>query len=412
MGANASGGAGASPNSIQPAAAPAALVCHARRYDTAEPVRVEIRAGRIASVAPAWPDADPAAWPFVAPGLFDLQVNGHGGIWFSDSRLAPQRAAQAIRAYLPHGVARLCPTLITNSFEGLAAGFTALRAACEQDPAIDAMVAGFHLEGPYISAEDGPRGAHPRQHVRPCDWHEFEQLQQISGGRIRLVTVAPESAHAPEFIARATRAGVTVAIGHTAATSQQIDRAVVAGAVLSTHLGNGAHPVLPRHPNYIWDQLGDPRLAASVIADGLHLPPAVLRSILFAKTHRRVVLTCDASGWAGCAPGRYQNELGAVDLLPDGRIVVADQPGILAGSGCATDQCVANVAAFNAATLPEAIDMACRNPARLLGFPEYRLMAGDPAHLFFYRLPPGEARLEVLATIVGGRTLFGTLEAG
>ena len=106
------------------------------------------------------------------------------------------------------------------------------------------MVAGCHLEGPYLSAEDGPRGAHPREHVRPTNWDEFCELQRVSGERIRLVTIAPEVPHAVEFIRRAIATSVTIAIGHTAASAEQIHASVEAGATLSTHLGNGAHPVL------------------------------------------------------------------------------------------------------------------------------------------------------------------------
>ena len=234
------------------------------------------------------------------------------------------------------GLTRLCPTLITNSFEALAGAFAAIREACEREPWADRLVPGCHLEGPYISAEDGPRGAHPREHVRPPDWAEFEQLQEISGRRIRLVTLAPELPGAVDFIRRAVGSGVVVAIGHTAATGEQIAAAVEAGARLSTHLGNGAHGMIRRHPNYIWDQLGDPRLSASVIADGHHLPSSVLRSILRAKSPRNVILTCDAAGLAGCAPGVYTEGAMRMEILDDGRIVIAGQRQLLAGSAAQT----------------------------------------------------------------------------
>src|SRR6185295_16579422 len=147
----------------------------------------------------------------------------------------------------------------------------------------------------------------------PPDWDEFSELQRVSGDRIRLVTIAPEVRHAVEFIRRAVDSGVRIAIGHTAATADQIGAAVNAGATLSTHLGNGAHPIMRRHPNYIWEQLGEPRLAASIITDGQHLPDSVIRSIVRAKSVRQTIVTCDASGWAGCAPGTYENDLGRVE---------------------------------------------------------------------------------------------------
>jgi N-acetylglucosamine-6-phosphate deacetylase len=383
-----------------------------RRYDTGEPVRIVLEGSRIVAVEPAWPDGPIDDWPFVAPGLFDMQINGYGGVWFADRTLTAPKAASAIEAYLAHGVTRLCPTLITSSFETLAAGFRAIREACEADTRVDAVVAGCHLEGPYLSGEDGPRGAHPRAHVRPANWDEFRELQTISGERIWLVTIAPEVPHAIDFIRRAVASGVTIAIGHTAASADQIGAAVEAGATLSTHLGNGAHPVLRRHPNYIWDQLGEPRLSASLIVDGWHLPDSVVRSMVRAKSVARTILTCDASGWAGCAAGRYENELGQVEVLESGRIVVAGQDQLLAGSGSMTEDCVAQVVRCGAASLREAVDMACGNPARLLGFFEPRLMAGERADLFLFRHDWAKSRIEVMATWQGGELRFGAIPPG
>jgi N-acetylglucosamine-6-phosphate deacetylase len=224
------------------------------------------------------------------------------------------------------------------------------------------------------------------------------------------VSIAPEVPHAIEFIRRAVETGVRIAIGHTAASTEQIQAAVDAGATLSTHLGNGAHPVLRRHPNYIWDQLGESRLSASIITDGLHLPASVVRSIVRAKSVQQTIVTCDASGWAGCAPGIYENELGKIEVLADGRIVPAGQPDLLAGSGAATDACVAYAVHCGAATLRDAIDMTSRNPARFFGFPEQDLRAGATADLFLYHPVPSADRLDIVATIVAGDVRFGALD--
>lgn len=382
-------------------------ILRARRYDTGEPIEVTVNGARITAVEPARPAKTLADWPFVAPGLFDLQINGYGGVWFSDRTLTPEKVVQAIEAYFAHGVARLCPTLITAACETLLAGFAAIRTACERHPWLDHVVAGCHLEGPYLSGEDGPRGAHPKAHIRPADWHEFCDLQKASGGRIRLVTIAPEVPHAIEFIRRAVETGVRIAIGHTAATGEQVLAAVDAGATLSTHLGNGAHPVIRRHPNYIWEQLGESRLAASIITDGQHLPDSVIRSIVRAKSVPQTIITCDAAGWAGCLPGVYENELGKVEVLADGRIAVAGQREILAGSGAATAACVAHAVQCGAATLREAIDMACRNPTRFFGFPEGVLRPGQPADLFLFRPDIQNGKLDILATLVEGELRYG-----
>jgi N-acetylglucosamine-6-phosphate deacetylase len=384
------------------------LTLFGRRYENGEPVRITVEGDRIVSVDPAWPSRNAAEWPYIAPGLFDLQINGRGGTWFGKAGITPDESLSVLEAHFRFGLTRLCPTVITNSFELLRDALAALRTACEQEPWANAMAPGFHLEGPYISGEDGPRGAHPQEHVRRPDWDEFQRLQAAAGGRIRLVTLAPELPGAIEFIRRAVTSGVIVSIGHTAAVGGEIVQAVEAGARLSTHLGNGAHPTIRRHPNYIWEQLGDPRLSASVIADGHHLPSSVLNSIIRAKGVRGVILTCDASGLAGCATGTYTEGQMQMEILDDGRIVVAGQRQLLAGSAADTGRCIVEAMRAAGVSLADAIDMAGRNPSRLLGFEEIRLRAGSRADLMVFRL--SEAGLiEMQSTIAAGSLRFGTI---
>ena len=195
--------------------------------------------------------------------------------------------AAVVAVQYSQGVGRFCPTVTTGPFEVLRHGLATIAAACNAERAIAERVAAIHLEGPYISAIDGPRGAHPEACCRPPDWDEFQRLQESADGMIRLVTLSPEYAEAPEFIRRAVAGGIVVAIGHTAADSSQIRAAVNAGARLSTHLGNGAHRMLRRHPNYIWDQLADDRLSATLIVDGHHLPPEVVKTFVRAKSPER-----------------------------------------------------------------------------------------------------------------------------
>lgn len=378
-----------------------------RHYQNGEPIRIEIRGDRIHSVEPHWPAADAGELPWIAPGLFDLQINGINGIWFSKVGLTPDEVLTALEAHFRFGITRMLPTLVTNSFEALASGFAAIREACEREPWANLMAPGCHLEGPYISSEDGPRGAHPLKHVRPADWSEFQRLQEISGNRIRLVTIAPESEGAVPFIEKAVTSGVVVAIGHTAATPEQVTAAVDAGARLSTHLGNGAHGMLRRHPNYLWEQLGDPRLSASVITDGHHLPASVIRSIVTAKSLRRTIITCDAAGYAGCPPGRYTSEWGDVEILDDGRIVVAGQRQFLAGSGSETDACVTHAMHVAGLSLAEAIDLAGRNVSKLLGYEEIRLRRGSRADLWLFHHDGSGKPFRTVATIGAGSCRFG-----
>lgn len=380
---------------------------YGRRYENGEPVCITIEGELIRRVDPAFPSGDVASWPWIAPGFFDLQINGHAGTWFSKADLTADDVIRILEPHFRFGITRMCPTLVTNSFEALAAGFKAIDEACRRERWVEKMVPGCHLEGPYISAEDGPRGAHPLEHVRAADWDEFRKLQDAAGGRIRLVTLAAETGNAVEFIKKATATGVVISIGHTAASPEQIAAAVDAGARLSTHLGNGAHGMLRRHPNYIWEQLGDKRLWTSLITDGYHLPPSVVRSMIGSKGLNRIIITCDASGLAGCPPGRYAEGAMDVEILEDGRIVIAGQTQLLAGSGMETDTCVARSIEYASLSLQEACDLAGRNPALLLGFEEIRLRRGSRADLILFHFErPGDA-LDIITTIAAGEIRYG-----
>lgn len=379
------------------------MYIEARDYRSSQPMRVTIEGTRIEELIEIETDGE---LPWIAPGLFDLQINGYGGTWFSDENLTVDQCLEALHAHYQHGITHLFPTLITNSAEALENGFSVIRQACEQEEWADRMVLGCHLEGPYISKEDGPRGAHPLHQVRDCNWNELQRFQAASGNRIRLVTLAPESPGAVEFIRKCVANHVAISIGHTAANTEEIEAAVTAGAKLSTHLGNGAHGTLRRHPNYIWDQLGDQRLSASLIADGHHLPPSVVRSFYYAKGVNRLVLTCDASGLAGSPPGIYDFEGNQFEVLESGKVVVAGQSQYLAGSGVQTDVCVATMMQMTGCSLAEAWQMATINPARLTGVKCAALEAGQPADLVLFECHPKQGRLEVLQTISNGQVAY------
>jgi N-acetylglucosamine-6-phosphate deacetylase len=387
----------------------------ARRFDTGVPFRYQIGDGRIVAVEPcAMSDPSASRCPWIAPGLIDIQINGYGGHEFCAGDLTPELVAQLVDKMSPFGVAQFLPTVTTAGFDVLRHSLATIGRACEESAELARRIPGIHLEGPYISADDGPRGAHPREHCRPPDWEEFERLQEAAGGRIRLVTLSAEYEQAPAFIARAVSSGVVVAIGHTAAETAQIVAATDAGARLSTHLGNGAHPLLRRHPNYIWSQLAEDRLLASLIVDGHHLSPEVVKTFVRAKSPERCILISDLSGLAGLPPGRHRGNLCEVEILPEGRIVVAGQRRILAGAGLPITAGIVNVMQFAGLDLQHAIAMATRNPARLLDLVCGDLAAGDEANLLLFDLPSrGEdqqtPRFNVRALLVHGRAVYGVV---
>jgi N-acetylglucosamine-6-phosphate deacetylase len=373
---------------------------HARHYATGRPIKLTIAAGQIVAVGEPIGTADLTA-DWVAPSFFDIQVNGCLGISFNSEQLTADDVRRVVETCRLHGTGGFCPTLITASSDALTHAFATLAGLCDDDSDLARTIPAFHLEGPYIAAEDGPRGAHPKDHVRPPDWDEFRRWQDAAGGRIRIVTLAPELPGAITFIEKLAATGVVVSIGHTAATPEQIRAAVRAGARLSTHLGNGAHAVLPRHPNFIWEQLAADDLSASVIADGHHLPASVLKSILRVKTSARTVLISDAGTLAGLPPGRYECWGQEFEVHAAGKIVM---PGMeyLAGAAVFLDTCVGNVLNLGLADMATAIDMAAVCPRELLGLPVPRIEPGEPAEFTLFDWQPGR-KLSVQQSAFSGQ---------
>jgi N-acetylglucosamine-6-phosphate deacetylase len=376
----------------------------ARRYDTSRTVTLRLEQGRIARIEPC---GDGNHLPLVAPGLVDLQINGYGGVEFNDPALTVEKVRQVALSQDRFGVTAFLATCTTDSQDVLAGSFATIARAIRELPEVAARIPGIHCEGPFISPEDGPRGAHPKQHVRPPNWDEFRRLQDAAEGRIKLLTISPEYDSAPALIRQAAQCGVLVAIGHTKATGDQIKAAVDAGARMSTHLGNGAHPQIKRHPNYIWDQLAEDRLVASLIVDGHHLPPSVVKSMVRAKTPKRIVLVSDITSMGGMPPGKYQTGLGELEVLPSGKLVPAGSPDILAGASLPLDLCVANIMRFAGVDLRTAIEMASTRPAELIDLPHTGLEVGAPADLFVFELPKADGQpLQVRATYHAGERSF------
>jgi N-acetylglucosamine-6-phosphate deacetylase len=338
---------------------------------------------------------------WIAPGFVDIQVNGFAGIDFNDPDATTEQISQALELILSTGVTRCLPTVITGGPDEMLACLTNLRRAQLQLPRGKA-IAGFHVEGPYIGAEDGPRGAHPLAWVRPPSLDEYHLWQKVTDRNVRLITLSPHWPDALAWISAVAKDGVTVSIGHTGATAEQISAAVGAGATLSTHLGNGAHAIMRRHPNYLWDQLAEDRLSASFIVDGIHIGKAFLRTALRAKTVQRSVLVTDASAPAGAPPGRYRLGEAWADHTPDGRVVLAGTDK-LAGSALKMNQGVANMVHLGGLSLRDAVQTATINPARIVHL-EGRmqgLQEGERGDVVLFRMNESQT-MEILAVYLDG----------
>ena len=369
---------------------------------------IGIEGQKIASIAPSDVKTD----LFAGPTLFDIQVNGYAG---RTCRIpSPERQdalAWIARVLRERGVGWWLPTITSAEPEVLEKAFAYCAAALDEDPDVAASIPGLHLEGPYLSKVDGPRGAHQLEHLRQPDWDEFQRLQEASGNRIKLVTVAPELEGAIEFIKECVAAGVVVGMGHTDLDRDTLARAVDAGAALSTHLGNGAHDMIQRHNNYIWYQLACREIYASFITDGQHLPQECLYSMVRAKGLDRSIVTSDCVLLGGMKPGVYRVRDREVEKLPSGRIVM---PGTrnLAGSASSMLECTEIVIGMGCLTHAEGWRLSSVNPARLMGLDgRLGMEVGREASLTVYRYTDGEPpdripTIEVVATWVAGRKVF------
>jgi N-acetylglucosamine-6-phosphate deacetylase len=300
------------------------------------------------------------------PLLFDFQVNGFGGVDFQRDGLPPAEWARAAGSLRSHGVRAFFAAFVTAAIDRLCRRLEACERACSCDSLLRSQVAGYHLEGPWLSPDAGYRGAHPPGPMHAPSAAEFDRLQDAASGRIRLVTLAPEWPGSPEFIAYLVRRGVHASLGHTNASEPEIDAAIRAGARFATHLGNGVPQTLPRHDNVVQRLLARDELTACFIPDGIHLPPFVLRSFVRAKPAGRVLFTTDCMSAAGAGPGRYTLGELEIDVGADGAARMPGGGG-LAGSTLTPDEGVRRVAAYLGLSGGEALRLWSDAPAAAFG---------------------------------------------
>ncbi|MBS1800712.1 MAG: amidohydrolase family protein [Acidobacteria bacterium] len=325
---------------------------------TGECRRIFVEDGRIAAIE----RCSVASELWIAPGLIDLQVNGYGDRDFNSDNVTAEIVIEAADLLLTTGVTSFAPTLITASEQSITRGLCAIAEATRISDRAAACIPFIHVEGPHISPLDGFRGAHPLEHVRPPSLEEFDRWQQACDGRIGMVTLSPHFEGTEQYIKGLVQRGVHASLGHTHATNEQIQCAVEAGARLSTHLGNGIAPQLPRHPNPIWSQLAEDRLTASFIADGHHLPPETLRSMLRAKGQGRAFLVSDTVALAGMPAGIYTAPVGdRVEMHADGRLSMYNST-TLAGATVPLVQCLGRAVRMTGLSLAKIIEMATTVP--------------------------------------------------
>ena len=317
------------------------------------------------------------------PGLVDLQVNGYKGVDFAGDDLTEEALVWACRELLAAGTTAFLPTLITSPLEVYERNLPIIAGVVAREE-FQGRVLGGHLEGPFLSPEDGARGAHTRDWVRDPDIALLDKLIEWADGAVKLLTIAADQEGAAELCRHATDRGIAVSLGHHMADEEDLARLVAHGAKALTHLGNGAPSMLNRHHNPVWAGLANDSLAAMIIADGHHLPPALLKTIIRAKGTERCIVVSDASPLAGMPPGEYESMNACVRLEENGKLH-NPATGYMAGSSATMLTCANHVASLGIVLPADLVRMCYYNPLRLIGFSPTRIriegnLHFDPAH--------------------------------
>ena len=370
-------------------------------YSSKKPVSIEISDGKITGIKQGQISSD-GPQLIVAPGLIDIQINGYNGIDFSDPDLTTEDLKKIVNGLWEVGVTNILATVTTNSHEQLLGAFKALSNALT-DPDVSMTIPGFHLEGPYISPVQGFRGAHPEIHIRPPDLQEFKQYQDAANDKIRLLTVAPEFDGVIPLINYCDDNEIVVSLGHHNGTAEQITAAVDAGASFVTHLGNGCANMIHRHNNPLWPQLAEDRLSVGIITDGFHLNKEEVQTFYKVKGDELTILVSDAVDLAGLPPGEYTRWGGTVVLTPD--VVKFPAENVLAGAASPISKCIGNMMRFTGCSLESAINMASRNPARLIGLDDVgEIKEGKRADLILFTLEDSEMKIH--QTYINGEQVY------
>ncbi|HRT39460.1 MAG TPA: amidohydrolase family protein [Rectinema sp.] len=297
--------------------------------------------------------------------LIDLQVNGYGGIDFSAKDLTVEQVVYVCQILQSKGTSRFLATLVSSPQELYERNLVIIRQAMQKDETAARLIAGFHIEGPFISEKDGARGAHDKRFICKPDKKMLKCILKAGGSLVRILTIAPELTGIEDIIAMAKDENIIVSMGHTLADASQIERAIEKGASCVTHLGNGIPLMLHRTDNTIFAFLAHTELTIMLITDGHHLPVPFIRTVIRACGINNIVVISDSAPLAGMPPGSYISLGGNVILEPDGKLFIPSQ-GCLAGSSACIAEC-ANYLKDNVGLSTEEIQkVTSTNPMRLL----------------------------------------------
>ncbi|HUT59237.1 MAG TPA: N-acetylglucosamine-6-phosphate deacetylase [Phycisphaerae bacterium] len=300
-------------------------------------------------------------------GFFDLQLNGYAEVDFNADGLTGNRLHAACRRLQADGVSGVLATIVTDDIEAMAGRLAALVAARETDELSRRIIAGVHIEGPFLNETEGYRGAHLEGAIRPADADAMKRLLEAAGGLARVVTLAPERDEGLKVTRMLADAGIVVSAGHCKATMEQLIAALDAGLSMFTHLGNGCPAELPRHDNIIQRVLSlRGRLWIAFIADGHHIPTPALGNYLRAAGLDRTFIITDGTATSGSDLTYHQMGRWKVPLGPDR---VAREPGgkYLLGSTATMRQCYETLVEKVGLSDDDARRLTVGNPRKAVG---------------------------------------------
>ena len=346
-------------------------------------------------------DFDPDL-PYLFPVLVDLQHNGALGTAYNNLREDSSEDLHKIAEHLiKNGVGRCLATFTTSPYDNLNKAAKALNKILNEDSFLNKLFFGIFHEGVFISPKEGWRGGHAPEYILEPDWEEFCKLQENSGGRVKMLNIAPEEKSAIEFIKKASETGVCIALGHCNPDTETIKAATDAGASIVTHFGNGAAPAIHRFQNPFWGFLDNSKLALGLIGDGFHLPPEVVRVALKCKGLDKCFFVSDANIYSGCKAGIYKR-FGGLDCVikENGFIHVVGQE-ILAGAWFQNNHSVEFLVNEVGIELNDAWKLCSTIPARLIGIELPMLNVGEEAS--FVQAKFENQKLKLQFTVLNGQ---------
>jgi N-acetylglucosamine-6-phosphate deacetylase len=293
-----------------------------RHWQTGDWIKIEFNQKTILSVSSTSPEKTNQQW--LAPGLLDLQVNGYGGIDFQQQNLSERSLIEAAESLNRDGCPRFFLTLTTSKWTTLLGNLKHIKSLRDANPTLRKSIAGWHIEGPFLSEEPGYSGAHDTSVMEDPSPEKILQLKEITQTDPTLLTLAPERPASVESIRQAVNLGLRISLGHTNADNISLIQAAEAGATGFTHLGNACPQQLDRHNNLLFRVIDSGNWTTGIIPDGIHVSPALFRIFHKLIPSDQIYYTTDAMSAAGSVPGRYK--IGKIEVEV-GEDQVVRQPG-------------------------------------------------------------------------------------